>query len=119
TASRSRGADERMGGVLGFAKGARRVNNLPHALSKTCRRGRTTTEMRTYPLQQRDSLFWIEIDHGRLADNVRQLKRAAAEAELWAVVKADGYGHGAVETARIALAHGVKGLAVAAVEEGV
>lgn len=75
--------------------------------------------MRTYPLQQRDSLFWIEIDHGRLADNVRQLKRAAAEAELWAVVKADGYGHGAVETARIALAHGVKGLAVAAVEEGV
>ena len=36
-----------------------------------------------------------------------------------AVVKADGYGHGAVEVARAALAAGAEWLAVALVEEGI
>ena len=38
--------------------------------------------------------------------------------ELWAVVKADGYGHGAVRSARAALAGGARRVAVATLERG-
>jgi alanine racemase len=51
----------------------------------------------------------------------RNCARLAAELDgalLCAVVKADGYGHGAVECARAALAGGASWLAVAAAEEG-
>ena len=46
------------------------------------------------------------------------LAELAAPAEVCAVVKADGYGHGAVPVARAALAAGAAWLAVALVEEG-
>ena len=45
-------------------------------------------------------------------------KAAVAPAELWAVVKADAYGHGALDCARAALAEGASGLCVATVFEG-
>ncbi len=51
--------------------------------------------------------------------NCARLAAAAAPARLCAVVKADGYGHGAVPVARAALAGGAEWLAVALVEEGV
>jgi alanine racemase len=38
---------------------------------------------------------------------------------LWAVVKADAYGHGAIECARVALQSGAQGLCVALVSEGI
>jgi alanine racemase len=38
---------------------------------------------------------------------------------VWAVVKADGYGHGAVDVARTAIAAGAEGLCVALVQEGI
>ncbi|HEY8414780.1 MAG TPA: alanine racemase, partial [Thermaerobacter sp.] len=62
---------------------------------------------------------WVEIDLDAIAHNLRQLQQVAAPAQLMAVVKADGYGHGAVMVARTALAHGARRLAVAMVEEGV
>ena len=62
---------------------------------------------------------WAEIDLAALRHNVVELCRIAAPAELWAVVKADAYGHGAPAIARAALAAGARGLAVALVEEGV
>ena len=40
-------------------------------------------------------------------------------AELWAVVKADGYGHGAADAGRAALAGGATALCVATVAEGI
>ncbi len=58
-----------------------------------------------------------EIDLGAIADNVRALRAHVAPTPVWAVVKADGYGHGAVPVARAALAAGAAGLAVALVEE--
>lgn len=61
---------------------------------------------------------WAEIDLDAIARNLGVLRRAAAPAEVWAVVKADGYGHGAVRTARTALHAGAAGLCVALVEEG-
>lgn len=62
---------------------------------------------------------WAEIDLAALRHNIGELRRICAPAELWAVIKADGYGHGSVEIARTALAAGAGGLAVALAEEGV
>jgi alanine racemase len=59
----------------------------------------------------------IHIDLGALARNVCTLVRALDGAELWAVVKADGYGHGARDCAPAALAAGASALCVATVPE--
>ncbi len=61
---------------------------------------------------------WAEIDLDAVRRNVATLRAVAAPAGLCAVVKADGYGHGAVEVAQAALAAGADRLAVALVEEG-
>lgn len=58
-----------------------------------------------------------EVDLSAIAHNVRAMKPEAAE--LMAVVKADGYGHGAAPVARAALESGATWLGVALVEEGV
>ncbi len=61
---------------------------------------------------------WADIDLGAVGHNVRELGRIVAPALLCAVVKADGYGHGAVAVARAAVDAGADWLAVALVEEG-
>lgn len=58
-----------------------------------------------------------DVDLDALARNTDALVRRAAPAEVCAVVKADGYGHGAVAVARTVLAAGATRLAVALVEE--
>jgi alanine racemase len=61
---------------------------------------------------------WAEVDLGALRRNLRRL-RTQAKVPLLFVVKADGYGHGAVRVARAALeVPGVHGLGVSSVEEG-
>ena len=60
----------------------------------------------------------ITIDLGAIRHNARRLLDALGGAELWAVVKADGYGHGAVDVGRAALEAGASVLCVAAVERG-
>lgn len=62
---------------------------------------------------------WAEVDLEAIAHNVAVVRRIVAPSGVWAVVKADGYGHGAVGVARTALAAGAEGLCVALVEEGV
>ncbi len=62
---------------------------------------------------------WAEVDAGAVAANARLFGRLVAPARLCAVVKADGYGHGALTAARAALRGGAVALAVALVEEGV
>jgi alanine racemase len=62
---------------------------------------------------------WSEVDLDAVRANVRVLAGAAAPAQLLAVVKADGYGHGATPVARAALEAGASWLGVALVEEGV
>jgi len=59
----------------------------------------------------------VTIDLGALGRNARTLVRALDGAELWAVVKADGYGHGAVDCATAALAGGASAVCVATVAE--
>lgn len=60
-----------------------------------------------------------EIDLDALRENVRLLADSAGDAELWAVVKADAYGHGAVPCAKAALTAGARGLCVALTQEAV
>jgi alanine racemase len=61
--------------------------------------------------------FAAEIDLDAIAANVEHLCRRAGPAEVMAVVKADGYGHGMVPAARAALRGGATWLGVAFVEE--
>lgn len=61
----------------------------------------------------------VEIDLDVISANTTRLVDLAAPARVWAVVKADGYGHGAPDVARAALAGGASGLCVALIEEGV
>jgi len=58
------------------------------------------------------------IDADAIEHNVRLLLRRSEPAEVWAVVKADGYGHGAALAADAALRGGASGLCVALVSEG-
>jgi alanine racemase len=57
------------------------------------------------------------VDLAAIAHNVRVLREHAGGARVMAVVKADGYGHGATEVARTALAAGAAELGVATVDE--
>ncbi len=71
------------------------------------------------PDNQLSRWAWAEVDLDAIAHNIGELRVTAAPAEVWAVVKADGYGHGAIEVSRAALTAGAAGLCVALVSEGV
>ena len=62
---------------------------------------------------------WIEIDHVAIRSNLKVIRGAADRAQVIAVVKANGYGHGAVAVARTLVADGVERLAVATIGEAV
>lgn len=61
---------------------------------------------------------WADIDRGALRSNARSVADRLGTTALCAVVKADGYGHGAVTAATAFLEGGAEGLAVAIVDEG-
>jgi alanine racemase len=60
---------------------------------------------------------WIEVDSGAIASNVRAL-RGLIRGRVMAVVKANGYGHGAALAARSAVRGGASMIGVARAEEG-
>jgi alanine racemase len=61
---------------------------------------------------------WVEIDLDNLFKNVKQIKEhTPKDIAIFAVVKANAYGHGDVQTAMTALEAGVHGLAVAFLDE--
>ncbi|KRB77230.1 alanine racemase [Nocardioides sp. Root190] len=60
----------------------------------------------------------LSVDLAAIARNTRRLAERAS-GELMAVVKADGFGHGAADVARTALAHGATGLGVTSLAEAV
>ncbi len=62
---------------------------------------------------------WVEVDLAAVGRNVGVMIETVAPARVWAVVKADGYGHGAAAVARATLEAGAEGLCVALVQEGV
>ncbi|WP_409254264.1 alanine racemase [Bacillus sp. SCS-153A] len=63
---------------------------------------------------------WVEIDLDNLYKNVHNIKRhLPEEVTMFAVVKANAYGHGDVQTAHTALKAGAGGLAVAFLDEAI
>jgi alanine racemase len=63
---------------------------------------------------------WVEISRAQIARNYRAVRELVGPAvDVVAVVKADAYGHGAVEVARVLESEGARWLAVSTVEEGV
>ena len=74
----------------------------------------------SWPTSRRQSIHRSEltIDLGAVRRNTRTLLRALDGSDLWAVVKANGYGHGAVDVAAAALGSGASALCVVTVAEG-
>ncbi len=63
---------------------------------------------------------WVEIELENIRHNLRELRKLVGkDTVLMVVVKANGYGHGAVEIAGLALNHGASYLGVALLEEGI
>lgn len=61
---------------------------------------------------------WVEVDLAAIRGNVEVVRELAGPGcGVWAVVKADGYGHGAVPVSRAAVEGGAAGLVVSAFEE--
>ncbi|MGE3455816.1 MAG: alanine racemase [Kofleriaceae bacterium] len=61
----------------------------------------------------------VEVDLGAIIDNARTVRQATG-VDVYAVIKADAYGHGAIEVARsLSRAKAAGGFAVSLVEEGV
>jgi alanine racemase len=62
---------------------------------------------------------WVAIDLDVLRQNLSVIRGALGGQKILLVVKADAYGHGAVEVTREALASGVEMLGVATLHEGI
>lgn len=63
---------------------------------------------------------WLEINYQALAENVQEIKKILApKTKLMAVIKADAYGHGAVNVAQTLLKNGCNFLAIATLSEGI
>jgi alanine racemase len=63
---------------------------------------------------------YVAISRSRIAANFREVREAVGPGvEVAAVVKADAYGHGAIEVSRVLEQEGARWLAVGSVEEGV
>jgi alanine racemase len=72
-----------------------------------------TTELSLTPTAAAEAV----VDLDAIAHNVRLLCEHAGSAQVMAVVKADGYGHGATQVGRAALAAGAAELGVATIDE--
>ena len=72
---------------------------------------------RTVRIGAADRPTWLRVDLDAIAANVRHLRQLAG-VPVMAVLKGDGYGHGAVRAARAALSAGASALAVATLGEG-
>ncbi|MGG7144165.1 alanine racemase [Clostridium nigeriense] len=63
--------------------------------------------------------IWAEINLNNLINNINEIKIKSKESEIIGVVKANAYGHGAVEISKVLLNCGVKKLAVANIVEAI
>jgi alanine racemase len=102
-----------------FARGARAVDDLREASSRAVATPSEESEQRPDPpmTTANGRPTFAEIDLGALRANYRALSAYANGASIMAVVKADAYGHGAVEVARTLCREGCAHFGVATVEE--
>ena len=95
----------------------RRSGSSPATSSRHCPTCSRTSDERRRRAPARWA--WAEIDVDAVAHNVGLLREVASPAAVWAVVKADAYGHGAATVGSAALEAGCEGLCVALTSEGV
>ncbi|MGI6727056.1 MAG: alanine racemase [Anaerovoracaceae bacterium] len=62
---------------------------------------------------------WAEIDLKNIEHNITVVKEKVGACEIIGVVKADGYGHGALETAQVLINNGVSSLGVGTLSEAI
>ena len=63
---------------------------------------------------------WAEINLDNLANNIREVRRVTnKKAKVTAVIKADGYGHGAISIGKVLLENGADRFAVATLSEAI
>jgi alanine racemase len=63
---------------------------------------------------------WVEVDLSAIKHNIHQLKSMlTSPTELMAIVKADAYGHGAIDVSQVAIEAGAAWLGVATIPEGI
>lgn len=62
---------------------------------------------------------WAEIDLDKLAHNMREIRRVSKSKDIIAVIKADGYGHGALDIAPTLLENGATRIGVAVASEAI
>src|SRR5664280_117294 len=63
---------------------------------------------------------WVEVDLDNFISNLREIKRLIGpQVDFMQIVKADAYGHGAIEISNAALKNGARMLGVANADEGV
>lgn len=80
----------------------------------------TILSERGYRVVQHYRNTWAEINLDAVDANIKQIKQSLSKkTEIMAVVKADAYGHGAIEIAKQALKSGATALAVALLEEAI
>jgi alanine racemase len=80
---------------------------------------RQTAGWRKVRLMRPGRPTWLEVDLEAIAHNVRRVvEMVGPEVRVLAVLKADGYGHGAIRAARTALNNGARYVGVASINEG-
>ncbi|GAA0772727.1 alanine racemase [Clostridium subterminale] len=62
---------------------------------------------------------WAEVDLDALRNNVREVKRVSEGKEIIATIKADGYGHGAIDIYKAIMDEGINRFAVAVITEAI
>lgn len=62
---------------------------------------------------------WAEISLDNLAHNMREIRRVAKSKDIMAIIKADAYGHGAMDVAPVLLENGATSLGVAVITEAI
>lgn len=113
--------------INGFTGFNRSVQNDPDVRFSHASEDEEPTEERPFDsekleeIAERDRRWsWVEIDRSAIQYNVMSTKRLLKPGtRLMAIVKADAYGHGAVEVARAATASGATYLGVATLNEGI
>lgn len=62
---------------------------------------------------------WAEIDYDAIPHNLEEIRRLTGKTRIMGIVKANAYGHGAVECSRVMAENGVDFFAVACLDEAV
>lgn len=110
--------------INGFTASSRYSRGSNFQYSRDHEKGNETqdfTELELEGIPEKDRRWaWIEIERNAIQHNVRATRNLLGDrTRLMAVVKADAYGHGAVEVAKLATTSGASYLGVATIDEGI